>query len=290
MENAYVLNLSEQKFSDLYLCYCGFAECEPLHSFGPAVRPNYIIHFILKGKGFYRVGDNRYPLKAGDGFLILPDVLTYYQADEKEPWTYLWVGFGGKNASQYLGDVGLGEGRMMFQSDSGEELKQIVLEMLKHRQSSILTDFKLESLLYTFFSVLAKTAVVPKQKYRELENQYIRRAVEFVQNNYPRKIKISDVADYVGITRSYLYTIFMKSFGVSPQEYLSNYRITRASELLTITDLTIEMVAASCGYDDPLVFSKAFKKIKGLPPTKFRKADRNRQDRKIEDEDLSGLV
>ena len=271
MENAFVLSLSEQKFSDLYLCYCGYADCEPLHSFGPAVRPNYIIHFILKGKGYYRVGDNRYPLKAGDGFLIPPDMLTYYQADEKEPWSYLWVGFGGKNARQYLSDLGLGESRMMFQSDSGEELKQIVMEMLQHRQSSILTDFKLESLLYAFFSVLAKTAVVPKQKYRELENQYVRRAVEFVQNNYPRKIKISDVADYVGITRSYLYTIFMKSFGVSPQEYLSNYRITRASELLTITDLTVEMVAASCGYDDPLVFSKAFKKIKGLPPTKFLK-------------------
>ena len=96
-------------------------------------------------------------------------MLTYYQADEKEPWSYLWVGFGGKNARQYLSDLGLGESRMMFQSDSGEELKQIVMEMLQHRQSSILTDFKLESLLYAFFSVLAKTAVVPKQKYRELE-------------------------------------------------------------------------------------------------------------------------
>ncbi len=41
MENAFVLSLSEQKFSDLYLCYCGYADCEPLHSFGPAVRPNY---------------------------------------------------------------------------------------------------------------------------------------------------------------------------------------------------------------------------------------------------------
>lgn len=289
MENAYVLNLTEQKFADLYLCYCGYAECSPLHSFGPAVRPNYIIHFILKGKGYYRVGDNRYPLKAGDGFLIVPDVLTYYQADEQEPWTYFWVGFGGKNAKQYLSDLGLGEGRVMFHSDSGEELKKIVLEMLDHQQSSIYTDFKLESLLYSFFSVLAKAAVVPKQKYRELENQYIRRAVEFIQNNYPGKIKISDVAKYVGITRSYLYTIFMKCFGVSPQEYLSNYRITRASELLTITDLTVEMVAASCGYDDPLVFSKAFKKIKGLPPTKFRKADRNREATKVEEKKLREL-
>ncbi|MEY8495408.1 AraC family ligand binding domain-containing protein, partial [Lachnospiraceae bacterium 29-91] len=49
MENAYVLQLSDQKFQDLYLCFCGYAKCEPLHSFGPAVRPNYILHYILEG-------------------------------------------------------------------------------------------------------------------------------------------------------------------------------------------------------------------------------------------------
>ena len=48
MENAYVLQLSDQKFQDLYLCFCGYAKCEPLHSFGPAVRPNYILHYILE--------------------------------------------------------------------------------------------------------------------------------------------------------------------------------------------------------------------------------------------------
>ena len=50
MEDAYVLQLSDRKFSDLYLCYCGYAKCEPLHSFGPAVRSNYLIHYILEGK------------------------------------------------------------------------------------------------------------------------------------------------------------------------------------------------------------------------------------------------
>ena len=56
MENANVLQLKNRKFPDFYLCYCGYSECERLHSFGPAVRPNYILHYIVKGKGIYQVG------------------------------------------------------------------------------------------------------------------------------------------------------------------------------------------------------------------------------------------
>lgn len=43
MEHAYVKQLSDRKFRELYLCFCGYAKCQPLHSFGPAVRPNYIL-------------------------------------------------------------------------------------------------------------------------------------------------------------------------------------------------------------------------------------------------------
>ena len=67
MEDAYVLQLRNRNFSDFYLCFCGYAKCEPLHNFGPAVRPNYLIHLILEGKGKYIVDNNRYELEAGQG-------------------------------------------------------------------------------------------------------------------------------------------------------------------------------------------------------------------------------
>ena len=54
--------------------------------------------------------------------------------------------------------------------------------------------------------------------------------------------------DYVCVNRSYLYTLFRGELGVSPQEYMANYRLTRAAELLLITDLSVESVARSCGY------------------------------------------
>ncbi len=81
MEDAYVLQLTGSKFKDLYLCFCGMSACRPNHSFGPAVRPNYIIHYILSGKGTYQVGERRYEIRQGQGFLIEPEAVTFYKAD-----------------------------------------------------------------------------------------------------------------------------------------------------------------------------------------------------------------
>ena len=85
MEDSFVLKLKNRKFSEFYLCFCGRARCEPLHSYGPAVRPNYLIHIILEGQGRYVVDGEEYDLRAGQGFLIEPDQQTFYQADERTP-------------------------------------------------------------------------------------------------------------------------------------------------------------------------------------------------------------
>lgn len=65
MEDAYVLQLLEPKFKEFHLLFCGYAECEPLHSYGPATRPNYIIHYVMGGKGIYQVGEKKYHISKG---------------------------------------------------------------------------------------------------------------------------------------------------------------------------------------------------------------------------------
>lgn len=271
MENSYVLHVSDHNFKDLYLCLCGYSKCEPLHSFGPAVRPNYILHYILEGKGRYLAGDVQYALQAGQGFLIEPHVQTFYQADEKEPWTYLWIGFNGKNAGEYLRSIGLSSGHLTYRSSHSSELKQIVINMLKNNTSSPTDQFFMQSLLYSFFAVLARDISALPASRSDGDNLYIRRALEYIHNNYSNTIHVSDIANYVCIDRSYLYTLFRRNLGVSPQDYLANCRITCAAELLTVSELPISGVALSCGYQDPLVFSKAFKQKKGITPSQYRR-------------------
>lgn len=261
---------SEHRFQDLRLCFCGYEACDPLHGWGPAVRPNYLLHFVLSGKGVFQARGHRWKLSAGEGFLIEPEMVTYYRADPEDPWTYLWVGFEGKLAPALVHLLGLGEERLIFQSGSGSELKQTVLTMLRHNTLSLENDFLLQSQLYLFFAILLRDLDVHYEMAGGGENLYVRAARDYIQANYSRSIHVTDIAAYTGINRSYLYTLFRKELGISPQKYLANYRLSRAAELLTIKDYSVETIAISCGYSDPLVFSKAFKQAYGVPPLKYR--------------------
>ena len=86
----------------LEIYFCGREQCAAGHSFGPAVRPHYLIHFILSGQGRYHVNGDIHHLQAGDAFLIYPGETTFYEADEKNPWEYAWIGFGGESCRALL--------------------------------------------------------------------------------------------------------------------------------------------------------------------------------------------
>lgn len=274
MEDSYVLQLLEPKFKEFHLCFCGYADCAPLHSYGPASRPNYIIHYILKGKGIYQVGERKYNLSAGQGFLIEPETLTFYQADQEDPWSYLWIGFGGSEAKRLVLDIGLNSAQLTFQCSYGEELKKIVLSMLRHTESTNSNLYYLQGKLYDFFSVLTRDIFIDIHEERTKETLYVQQAISYIRNHYSEGIQVTDVARYLNVNRSYLYTIFKNSLDLSPKEFLTKFRISRAKEQLTLTDVPIEAIAIASGYQSSLVFTKAFKQECGMTPSHYRKANR----------------
>jgi len=259
---------------DLFLCYCGIENCTPSYSYGPAVRSQYLIHYIIDGEGSYTVNNTTYKLKKNQGFLIRPNILTYYEADKNNPWTYMWVGFNGVKAESYLNYANLNEENLIFEYSKDDSLKNYISEMLKLKERDYSNELKLEGYLYFFMSKLAEARkdTFNKKAYKSTEI-YLEKAVEFIENNYSNNVKINDIADYIGINRSYLTHIFKKNINMSPQEFLVNYKIDKACVLLKNTDLPIKAIAKSVGYPDPLTFSKIFKKINGNSPKNYRDID-----------------
>ena len=264
------MEFAGEQSGSLYVNCCGLSQTEGLHSFGPALKPHYLVHYILSGKGRFSIGGKEYPLEAGYGFLITPDELAFYQADENDPWTYVWVGFSGVQAAEYINNIGLSVRQPIFKSEESEELYRIVKDMMEHNTYGLTHDLRRNGQLGIFLSIIAEGTKVAENDV-DRANTYVRKAVSFIQSNYCNPIKVTDVADYVCINRSYLYTLFQNSMGMSPQQFLATFRITKATELLQLTELPIESIALSCGYQDPLVFTKAFKQMKKMSPTSYRK-------------------
>lgn len=271
MEKAYKLEFINEQSGSLHVNCCGCSKTEPLHSFGPALKPHYLIHYVLSGKGVFSIEGKKYPLEAGYGFLITPDELSFYQSDEQDPWTYVWVGFGGTGAQDCVLSLGLSKEHPIFKSLKSEELYQAVRDMMEHNTFGVANDLRRNGQLGIFLSIVADSSSIADKNDSDRANNYVRKAVEFIQKNYCNPIKVTDVAEYVCINRSYLYTLFENSIHMSPQQFLTTYRITKATELLQFTHIPVESIAISCGYNDPMVFTKAFRQMKGMSPSGYRK-------------------
>mgnify|MGYP005978565379 CR=1 FL=1 len=114
----------------------------------------------------------------------------------------------------------------------------------------------------------------------------------FIKNEYACGIGVQELAEHLNVNRSYLYTIFMNELHISPKDFLQKYRITRARELLVLTELSVESIGKSCGYGNAERFARAFKHETGLTPTQFRRQDRskNRRNLEVSEDGLEKLI
>lgn len=258
--------------TDLNVTCYGRQACNNVHYWGPGIRDYYLIHYVISGKGIFQTKNKTYNIESGNAFLIEPNTLAYYAADKNDPWEYVWVGFNGINAKHYISQIYLSSACPVLTCKVNNELEKCIEDMLSYSHEQIGRDIILLSCLYKFIYHLTKSIDNPLSNLQtDIGEKYVKDAAMYISNNYSSNIKISDVAKYINITRAYLFRLFKKYLHTSPQEFLINFRMERACELLSNSNFTVNHIARSVGYRDVLLFSKIFKKIIGVAPTEYRK-------------------
>lgn len=252
--------------------FCGWEKCEPGHFFGPAVRPHFLLHFILAGKGYYERAGERYEIGPGQGFLIFPGESTRYQADRTDPWEYCWIGFGGTEAESILRECGLGQESVVFQDRSAGRLRREMLQLVDSFGHGDVNSYMLLGRLYMTLSYM-----MPKQSASaSVAQDYVNRALDFIHNNFGYEIGVAEIARTVGIDRTYLYRIFRQQVGESPKRYLTAFRLRMASGMLEETGLSVTEVALSCGFKEASLFDRQFGAAYGCTPLQYRRLAQGR--------------
>ncbi len=255
-----------KNFSEINPVVAGWEECEKGHAFGPAIREYYLIHFVISGKGIFQRNNRMVTLEKNSLFLIRPHEMTFYQADPDEPWQYIWVGFEGNLIEELLQFTDLKDDVSTLYAPYLRDLF-ISIKAAEHLHTT--TEIFLCGKLFEMFSMLQE-AHIKKNELTRSSSGYIKYAQDYLKANYATPIKISKLAQMLGIDRRYLCRIFVRETGETPQGYLINIRLKKAAELLRTGLYTVGEVARSSGYEDIYNFSKMFKKRYGLSPSSYK--------------------
>lgn len=270
------LNIERLHLTDMEIHICGSQQCSQGHSYGPAVRDYFLIHYIHRGKGSFKVDKKEFELKIGEGFVIWPHLLSYYQADQKNPWQYSWIGFTGLKAEDYLKEAGITKAKPFFKTQKPEQISAIFNQMTETGNLKKSKEIKLMGLLYLFLAELIENTE-QQLKNKDLKQEYLKKAVNYIDRNYSRPdLKITDIASYLSLNRSYLWQLFNELLNMSPQQYLIEFRMEKAALLLENYKLKVKSAALSVGYEDPFNFSKIFKKTMGISPSHYKNGQTNR--------------
>jgi len=243
----YIVPITDKKLTPINPLQFGYQDCPPSHGFGPAVRTYWLLHFVVSGCGKFCINGKEYRLGAGEMFTIPPYVETYYEADEHDPWSYIWVGFECDTLPVNLAD------RTVCPS-----ALKVFGDMKKCR------DFEGGRNLYLVSKIIELFSILDDRRNHEVG--YVERAKSYIEGQYMLGIGVEDVARHLGINRSYFSDIFKKETGLSPAKYLMRHRMSVAASLLQDSKMSVATTAHSVGYPDAFTFSKAFKKYFGASP------------------------
>lgn len=229
--------------------------------------PYYTLHILFDGCGFFHISDHDYLLKKGDAFVITPGEAHTYSNFTSASLGLLWIELAGGNCNElfsYFRSNNLYALRNTFEDKTGNQLLNI-LEYL-NTQSPV-NDYELSAKVYTFLMYLLETATdISKGKMPTL----IAKALTYIDEHFTTQFSITDIADNLHISHTYLTKLFHKNIGTSPLKYINLKRIEYACYLLQTTELSCESISEKIGMYDNAYFYKVFKSINGMTPMGYR--------------------
>ena len=243
----------------------GYSGDTSVTRFGPAKRNQYIIHYVISGKGYF----NGNAVHGGEGFLIRPGTAEHYYPDDGEPWEFIWVISCDEKMSMFFDDCGADADTGIFSFGNTE-----VLEETKGRLLSIAPGspdcFRTPSEMLECFLHIFNTRNISKRHTETAADLYFGCAVSYIDSNLFANPSVSELTSLLGISQPYLYRIFLEKCNMSPKKYIDSRKAAQARRLLSETDMTVTEIAGSMGYGDVTEFSKFFKRCTGISPRFFR--------------------
>ena len=264
--------LSETERAQPYSCTeAGLFYAQQWFSTARTDKESYILFYTLRGAGLIEQDGNHVVLETGQALLLnCRTAQSYCTAPGQSCWHHYWVHLDGAGVAameplllpdKKLTPVQLTGVRM-------QELFELVLEQMELGT--------VDSMVQTGLALHEMLALCAQSLFAQAEmttnRQLILQAAETLRKNYRQELSLADLLSSAHMSKSYFLRLFRRYMGTTPYNYLVNFRITQAKELLVLTDHSISEIAQEAGFGDASNFSTRFAKATGQSPMQYRKS------------------
>lgn len=276
--NAGYLNNSRTDFKDnstpLVVGSCGTYRLKTrpkLPTYWQKGRRDYQILYVANGKTHFWFDDKEEIVSAGHMVLYKPEEIQkyiYYLEDNPEVF---WIHFTGNDVKNILAYHGISLDEHVFYCGVLPDYKALFRKIIQELQ---LCRYGYEDYIASLFNDIL--LLVDRQQHEQKKTtgnvqEQIERAAAYFNENYNTKISIDDYAESLHISTNWFIHNFKQYAGMSPAQYILSLRMVNAQSLLERTTYNIKEISEIVGYENPLYFSRVFKKEIGKSPAQYRK-------------------
>ena len=239
---------------------CGESQCSPGHSWpdehwNVSSRPYYLLHYVISGKGVFETEEGIFDVRPGQIFVIIPHKVVSYRADEQDPWQYCWICF---ESTLDLSDV------LSKPIITAPECGHIFNALRNCANIAIDREWYICGKIYELLSLLETQKSTSKSR----AHHYVRIAQNYIDMNYRNPdLRVEKLATDLNLDRAYFSKIFRKYTGKTPQQYIVDFRLDLAADIIVHQELSPGEAAGQVGYNNIFNFSRMFKKRFGVSPS-----------------------
>ena len=234
----------------------------------PSGCENYLIMVTLDGSATLEIEDNSYDLTCGAVAIIRPGTPHNYYCNSGSTWTFYGIHIVNNFVSPLLERL-IEENSCYFMHQNPRALSDILEHIIVESQiNSFVCSPEISALISDFIHMLFKRK---EQTVQNKSKSLFEKSLKYIEANYASDISIDKISAEMFVSTPHFIRVFRQYAGITPHQYLENYRMLQARILLCNTRMSINEVAFSVGYKNTSNFIAHFKKHKGTTPAEYRK-------------------
>lgn len=236
----------------------------------------FVLIYCTEGEGWFELNEQQQAVKANQ-VLILPKGCAHsYGCKSTHPWTIYWIHFDGAQAEFFAEGF---DKPLQIEPEKNSRIEERlklfeeIFSTLKNGYSKSNLEFSSSTLIYFLGSLkyLSAYRAGNLSEQTSKDRDVAEEAIHFMRENIHKRLKLKEIAEYVGFSTSYFSALFQQKTGYSPLHYFIHLKIQESCHFLDFSELRVNQISLLMGMEDPFYFSRLFTKTMGESPSEYRR-------------------